>query len=1695
MILGLGWLAAGSAVLKAATLFDFGAAWRWRKGTAEASAPDPAAWRQSRFDDRTWSQGPAPFFYGEALTGTELPDMRGGYSTLYLRRTFVVGNPAEISALTLRALSDDGFVAWINGREVVRFNAFDGEIRFTGTSIQSFNEPLPVETFEIPGFREILVPGTNVIAVLGLNVSIANSSDFVFQAALEAAIDESAPQVSALSPEAGSRVRSLTRVTVVFDEMVEGVDASDLRVAGRPATNRVAVAGDAYVFEFPAVAAGPVTLQWAANTGIRDLSSRRNPFAGGSWSYTVDPDLPPPGVVLSEFMANNRRTLNDEDGDASDWIELRNTSDVPVDLSGWSLSDDPALPAKWRFPVVSIPARGFLVVFASGKNRTLPSGRLHTNFRLGSSGGDLRLFRADGSLASDSGGTYPPQQQDVSYGRLGTDPRVLGYFPTPTPGRANAEGGPGFAPEVEFSRIGGTFVDPFTLRLETAATGAGTATVRYTLDGSVPTPSSLAYDPLNPPILRASTRVRARSFVPGLLPGPLRGEYYVQLNPAVVGVTSTLPLVVLHSYGGGAVPPNGEYPATVLIHEPRAGVASLTNAPDLRTRARLNIRGSSTLFQAKRNYSVEFRDEREADRPLSPLGMPEESDWILYAPNNFEPILIHNPMAYRMSRDIGQYAPRTRFVEVYVQTATGALTTSSYAGIYVLMEKIKRSPDRVPIENLEPEHSKPPQVTGGYLLKIDRLDPGDGGLYAGGQQMGFVDPKEEEFALPQRAPQRNYIRDYLDRFGTALYSADWRDPVRGWRAFVDEPSWIDHHLLNVVTFNVDALRLSTYFHKPREGRLVFGPVWDFDRALFSTDGRDAEPRVWRSRTSDMGTDFFNYPWWGRMFEDPDFWQAYIDRYQSLRQAQFSTNRLFALIDELTSEVRPAQPREVARWPGFTSPRTSYANEISSLKSWLGRRLDFMDTNFPAAPLPSRGGGRISAGETLQFTVPRPTATAVVYFTLDGTDPRAPGGAVAPSARRYTGPIPLTDRLVVRARRYDPNHRNLTGPNNPPLSSPWSGPVTARFTQVPGPDPGVLLFTEIHSRPALPTAGELAANPLLTAGDFEFLELRNIGDRTVDLADLRFTAGVSFAFATSAVPRLAAGDRLVLARNTQALTLRYGTVPGLAGQYGGSLAGGGESLRIEDSTGRGVAEASFRNAWHPATDRLGFSLVAVDEQAPMRVGAGASAWRPSAVSGGSPGRADPPAPDLPRVVVNEVLAHTDPPSLDAIELVNLGDRPVDIGGWWLTDDAGAPRKYRIPNGKILPAGGAWVVDESSFGPAPDRREGFRLDSLGEGTWLFAADAAGQLLGPAHGVEFGASPNGVSFGRVPECGGGEGFVAQSAPSLGGPNSGPLPASVVISEIHYHPPDILLGTTRIDDTAWEFVEITNVGATPAPLYDPVRPTNTWHLGGTVGFVFPKDTTLPAGGTVVVVNFDPERNPQALAGFRSALGVAAGARLLGPLQGRLENSGGRVELFRPDVPQTAADPSPGLVPAVSVDRVVYSDEVPWPKEADGMGRSLQRIYFEGPGSDARAWVALAPSPGTLPPARLDSDGDRLPDAWEAAHCLDPLDPTDALADADGDLSSNRDEYVAGTDPSDPTDRLAWEAVIPGPDGFSLRFRARAGRAYRIEVAEGVSAGIWRRLQELPVAARDEVLTVLDPEAGGGTAPRFYRIVLPVQP
>jgi hypothetical protein len=156
----------------------------------------------------------------------------------------------------------------------------------------------------------------------------------------------------------------------------------------------------------------------------------------------------------------------------------------------------------------------------------------------------------------------------------------------------------------------------------------------------------------------------------------------------------------------------------------------------------------------------------------------------------------------------------------------------------------------------------------------------------------------------------------MNSFGTALNSASYTNSATGYSRFVDIDSWIDHHILNVLANNVDALRLSAYFYKPREGKLAFGPIWDFDRALGSTDGRDANPRAWRG--SGDATDFFNYPWWDRMFLDPDFYQRYIDRFHELLKATVKVSSPSAVVS-LRIGMRPwlsAGTRAASRLCGF-----------------------------------------------------------------------------------------------------------------------------------------------------------------------------------------------------------------------------------------------------------------------------------------------------------------------------------------------------------------------------------------------------------------------------------------------------------------------------------------------------------------------------------------------------------------------------------------------------------------------------------------------------------------------------------------------------------------------------------------------------------------------------------------------------------
>jgi len=550
--------------------------------------------------------------------------------------------------------------------------------------------------------------------------------------------------------------------------------------------------------------------------------------------------------------------------------------------------------------------------------------------------------------------------------------------------------------------------------------------------------------------------------------------------------------MVLYNFGQASIPTDDTYGSTdqfvnVSIYEPVNGVTELTNLPTLTARAGFHIHGSSTESLPKHAFSLEFWDDLDNSADYSPLGLPAESDFVLYAPDNFEPVLIHNPLIYQLSNEIGRYAPRTCLVEVYLVTNTGPVLATNYNGIYVLEEKIKWGKNRVDIDkihsvdNLHPLDNTAPDDTGGYLMKIDRLGPGESGLNAAGQTIDYDEPHEFDLDTPQRAPQQQYLQNYMNAFGAALNGASYTNLTNGFRAYIDEPSWLDHHILNVMAFNVDALRLSAYFYKPRTNSLVFGPLWDFDRSQGSTDGRDFSPLYWRAPIPDYGSDYFNYSWWGRMFTDIDFWQAWIDRYEDLRDGgPLSTNHIYADVDALVAQVQAEEPREAARWPSLTKPRSgtisisgysytfpgTYQGEVNFLKQWYADRLNFIDTNFLAKPLFSNNTGAITNGATLVLT----GAGATIYYTTNGSDPRLPGGGLASNALAYGSAIALSANIIITARAYSASHHNLTGTNNPPLSSPWSGLARESFVLAAAP--------VITQRPADLTA-YVGQNPVFT----------------------------------------------------------------------------------------------------------------------------------------------------------------------------------------------------------------------------------------------------------------------------------------------------------------------------------------------------------------------------------------------------------------------------------------------------------------------------------------------------------------------------------------------------------------------------------------------------------------------------------------
>lgn len=358
-------------------------------------------------------------------------------------------------------------------------------------------------------------------------------------------------------------------------------------------------------------------------------------------------------------------------------------------------------------------------------------------------------------------------------------PLTAGRMVAPTPGAANSQV---VASDVVFSRGGGVITGPIDLQLSGAVAGE---VIRYTTDGSVPTENSPIYE--TPISISSSKHVRARIFGPNGQIGAVRSEAFTLASAAVAEFSSELPIIVLENFGAGL--PGGEFTdAMFALYEANevTGRTSFADSPTLTSIVGHHRRGSSTYDQPKLNLRVEFRDENGHDVDVEMLGMPGESDWILYAPYTTDHSMLRNVVMYDLSGQVVDYAVRTRYVEVFFNSNGSTLSSDEYMGVYVLMETIKLDENRVVSEEIVNDEGEMP---GGYILKIDRTDWDEDASWdtagtPGVTQLVHVDPKR----LDMSQANVDYIRNYIAQFEAALYGSNWTDPELGYAAYIDVDS-------------------------------------------------------------------------------------------------------------------------------------------------------------------------------------------------------------------------------------------------------------------------------------------------------------------------------------------------------------------------------------------------------------------------------------------------------------------------------------------------------------------------------------------------------------------------------------------------------------------------------------------------------------------------------------------------------------------------------------------------------------------------------------------------------------------------------------------------------------------------------------------------------------------------------------------
>ncbi len=1158
-------------------------------------------WMSPDYSDDTWNLGSLPAGYGSTGLATDLTaTMKNQAPSLYLRRNFTItaAQAATANTLVLQVEYNDGFVAYLNGREVARANCGPNN-HFIYASQPAYNVSTVSNAvqFSIGPASNWLVAGQNVLAIQAHNAE---------------------------KPSTVSIPEQITQ-HILTDEFK--------------------------------INAG---LFWVSNSVPTDLISLGS--GGGFWRYFVGRYEPSGGVVDEGLVTNNFTPPLGAEGDFDqpaafvDWVELHNNDASPANLTGWSLSDNPDSPGKWHFPTNTIiPANSYLLVLCDDRDEANapagPARRLHSNFKLSQQGEYLALFDSSGSFMDGISPQFPPQVFFCSYGRNPTNPAVFGFLETATPGTNNTGAfysaqvdPPQFKDNANADLPGGIYQTPsLTLQLVSSLPGS---TVRYTLDGSEPTPANGFVYTNALQLTQANDKtgvvVRARAFLSGRLPSAVQTHTYILKQPSAItnvptliltgeaGETFYAPHGVLAIVGGAFVPvisgsiwmANGpadydralgngypfESPAFIEYYFPPSYYPSnqvpLRDDVGLRVsgsnyqRPRMSLQGVATnspwqpwwnSFE-KPSFNVYFN----GDYGSSPVEYPFFTNYpvaefkhlrLRAGKNDLANPFITDELVRRLWIDMEHVGSRGLLCSLYINAI--------YKGIFNLAERIR-----------EPFFQAHYNSTASWDVDYS-WEWVDGDSIAMSKLISTLSSNITVAATWQSVTNQMDVDNAADYYLLNIYSAMWDWPGNNFVIARERSAGANSRFRFAVWDAEGGFNVNDYYNKPASYNTISNDLlvatanWNYLPYIF---GRLVTSPEFKLRFADrVNLNMFN----GGVLDDRD-----PDGAGPLK-SHFS-QRLGELVAEAAPLVQynTGSSLNTSAFDGWVD--TNFGRRSYLLGTTDGRRMLRDNGLWPLTepPLFSQYGGTIPANYplTMTSTVATDGQTATIFYTLNGSDPRLFGGALNSSASTYTNTISLSQISTVKARA----RNNTTGE--------WSPLTAAIFVVAAVPaSSNNLVVAEIMYHPPDASPAELAAG-FSNADDFEFIRLLNIGNSPIDLSAVQFATGITFNFGSGAITYLPSESHVLIVKSLVAFQLRYGHAYDaiIAGEYGGNLSNSGEALQLQAG---GVTIRNFayddEGLWPTAPDGDGPSLILQNPRSNPDP-ALATNWMASAIPGGLPG---------------------------------------------------------------------------------------------------------------------------------------------------------------------------------------------------------------------------------------------------------------------------------------------------------------------------------------------------------------------------------------------------------------------------------------------------------------------------------------------